>query len=149
MNTQQCLIANYVSNKKFKHLCSICAKRSKTTGTLPCSICNNLIHKKCSKTMRFKIDLKFKTNWICSVCRDEIFPFQNCLFDDLTETKYQDYMDTEIDISKIQNEYNFSHTLNENDEDGKLEINYCQVHCDFYDVNEFKNITKTLTKKTF
>ena len=58
-------------------------------------------------------------------------------------------MDAEIDISKIRNEYNFSHTLNENDEDGKLEINYCQVHCDFYDVNEFKNITKTVTKKHF
>ena len=55
-------------------------------------------------------------------------------------------MDTEIDINKLRNEYNFSHTLNESDEDGTLEINYCQVHCDFYDINEFKNITKTLTK---
>ena len=116
---------------------------------ITCSICNNLIHKKCSKTMGFKIDLKFITNWICSVWRDEIFQFQNCLFDDLIETGYQDYMDTEIDISKIRNEYNFSHTFNENDEDGKLAIIYCQVHCNFYDVNEFKNIIKTLTKKHF
>ena len=111
MNTQECLIGNFISNNKFKQHCSICTKRSKTTGTLPCSICKNLIHKQCSKTMGIKIDLKFITNWICSVCRNEIFPYQNCLIDDLIETKYEEYMDTEIDINKLRNEYNFSHTL--------------------------------------
>ena len=93
--------------------------------------------------MGYIIDLKFITNWICSACLNEIFPFQICLIDDLIENKYQDNMETQFDINKICNEYNFFHTLNESEEDGKLEIDFCQVHCDYYDINKFQNIWVT------
>ena len=148
-NTQELFLKQYIKTNKFKNMCSICNKNSRSNGTLPCSICKNLIHKKCSKIKGKLTNPSNIMNWICPKCLNEIFPFHSCTNDDIFETHYTQNTEIQIDITKIRDEYNFFHMINETDNNEKIENDFCNIHCDYYDLDEFQKITKTMSKKYF
>ena len=147
-NSQDIFLKQYIKTNKFENNCSICNKNSKTVGTLPCSLCKNLIHKKCSKIKEKITNPNTIINWMCSNCLNNIFPFQNCTNNDIIEIHPIQNTDI-LDINKIRDEYNFCHMINETDDNEKIEIDFCKIHCDYYDLSEFQEIVKTITKKRF
>ena len=47
-----------IESGNFNHKCSICNKKINNNKGIPCSACNCLIHKKCSKTRNIDMELK-------------------------------------------------------------------------------------------
>ena len=124
----------YIEKNNFESTCSICSKKCRNYGAIPCSVCKHLVHKKCSK-LRDKISkLNTLMNWTCHVCLNNLFPFQNITNHILKEQNTTQITDLKLDISYMKDEYNFLHILNETEEN---------------DIKELHKIKLTLTQKMF
>ena len=101
----------------------------KLKGTLPCSICKKLVHKRCLKLKGSLTKLTTIMNWTCDVCLHEMFPFHLCTNKQIKdEQKLQQKMDLDIDINKIRKEYNYLYMIKETAENDDTEIDLCKYH---------------------
>ena len=78
-------LQDYINKNNLNKQCTICYKTA-TRNSIPCSICQNLLHQKCCL-----VDLKnFSTlrmikNWSCQKCIHDALPFQNVSNNELKE----------------------------------------------------------------
>ena len=150
--------------RRFNKFCSICNKiNSSIEKAIPCNICNNLIHRKCSNLNINYIENKLhQDTYMCQVCMDNTFPLSklidikgesfNSNFKDVTRNNRNDkYNRFKIDEDQILNLKKL--TFNENtyhakfDPDEEIKDN---SNFSFYTTKDFHGLkNKIKNRKTF
>ena len=128
----------------FNHKCSICNKKINNNKGIPCSACNCLIHKKCSKTRKIDFCSNEIKTWFCPLCVKNNLPFMD--LDDFELAKTISSSSNNVSINKIKmlnlKELFRPHVLN-------TKLN--NINCDYYDIDMFHKLCEQQlsTKKNF
>lgn len=77
---------NLLNRLTFKRNCSVCNRKVRdVNNSIPCQVCNCLIHKRCSRLQPCQSANLAKTvqYWYCQNCFESLFPFTNLADNDL------------------------------------------------------------------
>ena len=138
-------ILNYIKLKNLSTTCSICDKKTIRNKGIPCSICNSLIHKKCSKTNKFTFNnFKEIKVWICPKCIQNNLPFMNINNYEFIQSQSQ-YENSSTPNSNL-NACNLRETFNTK----LLTTNLTNINFNYYDLELFQELcTNQISKNNF
>ena len=133
----------------FTNKCLICNKSFKTKNFINCNTCNSFSHYKCNGLSFIDYQItKNNTEWHCSLCSKELFPFSS-LNDYKFNTINNVNMNYSVDksrlilqpppnLSTLYNEFNNLSTNLNNDSDIAADCKYYDIH----EMKPFNDLTK-------